>query len=406
MGNATKGAALRLIAGILLLNLAAQPCSVAVASHLWRKAPGSQSNLFAFQRNGKVGFIDADGKIRIPATIEADILDVGDFVDGRARVRNEGFIDQRGEFVLRGDYWMLSDLAGGVVHARVQNDPSEYVFDSLFFDRGGKELGKTSSNIVGDFSEGLVAFEAPGKPSVRQFRPTFIYIDYPGLKGFMDRSGNTVIPAKFAQVGAFVDGLAPAVVDGYCAVIIPESYSIGSPTSGMWNSCGGAPNDAKEACKVGFIDRSGEFAIPAVYDSARDFAEGMAAVMTGAKWGYINRKGDIAIAATFDEARSFSENMAAVKIGRRWGFVDKSGKVAVQAEYDEVEPFSDGLALATRNQQRMYINRAGRIVLRGNFLEANSFVQGLAPVRFRERRVSYIDKSGATVFEYDLANPR
>jgi hypothetical protein len=57
---------------------------------------------------------------------------------------------------------------------------------------------------------------AEGKPFVRKFEPgNFVYRDYPGLKGFIDRTGKIVIKPEFAEVGPFVNGLARAVLDGY-----------------------------------------------------------------------------------------------------------------------------------------------------------------------------------------------
>ena len=61
---------------ILLLALAAQPCSVSPVRKLWSKKPGSESRLFAFERNGRVGFIDPRGKVVVDPAIVAPIEDL------------------------------------------------------------------------------------------------------------------------------------------------------------------------------------------------------------------------------------------------------------------------------------------------------------------------------------------
>ena len=41
--------------------------------------------------------------------------------------------------------------------------------------------------------------------------------------------------------------------------------------------------------KYGFIDQSGNFVIPSIYDDASNFSEGFAAVKQKGKWGYISK---------------------------------------------------------------------------------------------------------------------
>ena len=48
---------------LLLLALMEKPCSMVFAPKLWGKMPGSESKLFAFERDGRVGFIDPTGKV-------------------------------------------------------------------------------------------------------------------------------------------------------------------------------------------------------------------------------------------------------------------------------------------------------------------------------------------------------
>ena len=55
----------QLIAAFLFLALAAQPCLIAPVRKLWAKKRGSESKLFAFERNGRIGFIDPAGKVII-----------------------------------------------------------------------------------------------------------------------------------------------------------------------------------------------------------------------------------------------------------------------------------------------------------------------------------------------------
>ena len=379
---------------VLGLVLAVGACSMSTVPRIWAKKLGAQSKLFAFERGGKTGFIDATGRVVVRAVLPGDIHGVGDFAEGLVRVGNR-FFDERGveAFSVVGQ---ASDFSGGMTHVYFSGE------EQAFVGRDGKERFRIGATNARDFSEGLAAFEARGKKGIRKFEPgKFTYRDFAGLLGFMDESGGIAIGAAFAEVGPFHGGLARAVVDGYCHVLSPEGYKEGSPTTGVATSCGGAPADAVTACPVGFIDRTGRFTIGAEFASARDFAEGLAAVQVGEKWGFIDRSGKMVIGAGFERAHSFSDGLAAVMVGGKWGFVDKAGRMVIGAERkDEPEDFSEGRAVVVERGKLAYIDKWGKVVLPGPYLEATAFVQGLAAVRVSKREVAYITPAGRVVFRY------
>ncbi len=71
-------------------------------------------------------------------------------------------------------------------------------------------------------------------------------------------SGNIVIKPQFDYVGAFIEELAPVLVNE----------------------------------KWGYLDNKGKVVIPAQYQFTNGFSEGLACVETWGKSGYINTKGD------------------------------------------------------------------------------------------------------------------
>lgn len=96
--------------------------------------------------------------------------------------------------------------------------------------------------------------------------------------------------------------------------------------------------------KSGFMDSAGKVMIGFVYDSAKDFHEGLAAVEANDKYGYIDYSGKIIIKPQYDEVSFFSEGLAAVKIIDKWGFIDSSGKMIIKPQFDNVGNFEEGLA--------------------------------------------------------------
>ena len=127
------------------------------------------------------------------------------------------------------------------------------------------------------------------------------------------------------------------------------------------------------------------------------------------KYGYINKAGDFELPAIYDSASSFSEGLAVVTVEDKLVFIDKSGNIVLNAEYDYLELFSEGLAavgiLPGDGQNTSgFINKQGEyeILLPENWFVEGSFSEGLAPVMNGRGKIAYIDKSGAPVIETDF----
>jgi hypothetical protein len=373
---------------------------------VWAKNPGSQSRLFAFEKNGRVGFIDQTGRVVIKPTVEGPIDQVGDFVDGLARVGDEGYIDKSGKWVIKGKYIWSDDFSDGLARVGIWDPVKKYESITLYLDKTGVEVARVPGLRAREFAEGLAPYEGEHKPGIRRFEPgRFVYLDFLGPEGFIDRTGKIVIQPTFAAVGPFVGGLARAVLDGYCHIATPDGGRQGSPTSGIPGDCGGAPEDAVLPCGTGFIDASGKFVIQPHFESARDFKDGLAAIRLRDKWGFIDKAGRVVINPEFEEAQSFSEGLAAAKKGGKWGFIDGTGKVVIQPRFKEVEPFSDSLAIAFEDERPSYIDRGGDVAIPGPFLEATPFVHGIAAVLVGYNHVQYLNKNGTIVFQYFRRNP-
>jgi hypothetical protein len=211
-------------------------------------------------------------------------------------------------------------------------------------------------------------------------------VDEHGREGFIDRTGQTVIPLCFDAVGEFSEGLARFERDG------------------RW----------------GYIDPAGNIAIEPTFPWAEQFHEGMAHVqVTGTvlgydgRWGYIDQTGKIVIppnsgrmiSDSDGEESAFHEGLAMIEvedkaIPPRKGFIDNGGKLVIPARFTYVYPFSDGLAAATESESGDsgwgYIDRSGNWAIPPSFDWASSFRFGLAPVN-RKKDCGYIDKKGDQV---------
>ncbi len=346
--------------------------------------------MFAFERDGKTGFIDRTGRIFIPPILDTTPEAVGDFHDGLARIGAAGYITESGRWFTKADRETvtLEDFSDGMAVIRRAAGYTYLTTD-------GKEVPAQPAGYPGRFSEGRAHFETEPKP------PTRTRLHQPGLMGFMDKSGKVVIEPKYADVGPFQEGLARVVLDGYCHIAVPEGRTLGTPTTGLASSCGSAPEDADTPCKVGFVNLTGDLVIRARFESARDFQEGLAAVRLEGRWGFIDTRGNIVIQPRFEQVRSVRNGRAAFLQGKNWGYIDRTGRIRVAPRFAEVTEFSEGLAAALIGNRWVYIDENGATSLRQQFVEAPPFVQGLAAVRRADDdRVSYIDRAGRTAFEY------
>ena len=113
---------------------------------------------------------------------------------------------------------------------------------------------------------------------------------------------------------------------------------------------------------------NGTIVIPARYDWAGLFHEGLAGVVINGKWGFIDKSGTLVIPARYDLAGDFSEGLAVVRTNGKYGFIDKSGNMVIPARYDDVlDPngvygFKNGKAKVKANGRYFNIDRNGNEV--------------------------------------------
>lgn len=116
--------------------------------------------------------------------------------------------------------------------------------------------------------------------------------------------------------------------------------------------------------KFGFKDAAGNVVVPAHFDAAGSFSEGLAAVKSGKKWGFIDHRGDVVIPISYDEVGPFSEGRAWVRNGKKVGYINPKGDYVIAPLYD-YDPhysmsFKNGLAVVLKDKQILYLDSSGR----------------------------------------------
>ena len=65
-----------------------------------------------------------------------------------------------------------------------------------------------------------------------------------------------------------------------------------------------------------------------------------AAVKIDGLWGFVDKDGKVVIPAQYEEARSFANGMAAVKVDGQWGFIDMEGNIVIEPQFSGAKDFT------------------------------------------------------------------
>jgi hypothetical protein len=214
-----------------------------------------------------------------------------------------------------------------------------------------------------------------------------------GRLGFMDVRGRVVIPARFEN-----DRLAPVHHEG----AVDFSDWVPVKTRQGW----------------GYLDASGDFAIPPSFATARPFSEDLAAVslkvversygVAQGRWGYIDRKGKVVIPPRYGCAEEFQRGLGIVappdadgrvsEYATQFGLIDRAGGEVVPADFERIYPWQEGLALTWKSWNKIgYLDEKGAAAIPFEFTAGDHFNEGCARIE-RGKRRGLIDRKGDIVF--------
>jgi len=152
------------------------------------------------------------------------------------------------------------------------------------------------------------------------------------------------------------------------------------------------------AGEFGFMDVTGEVTIPAKYEFANFFQEGLAIVVQNGKYGFINKRGEIQIPCRFESATDFVRGMAIVEMNEQFGMIDRNGNFIFDCIYEELGLLSEGLSYALVGDHYGYYDVKGEMVIPHIFEDAYDFKNGEARV-VKEGKEGVIDPKGTFVIQ-------
>lgn len=264
------------------------------------------------------------------------------------------------------------------------------------------------------------AAPAPTRFAAVPFAPgdTLLPISYRNRWGFINQRGQVVIEPRFRHAGPFVEGLAPARLDGTYGYIHPDGTFAIAPAydHALPFSEGLARVWQHGTCF--FIDQTGRKPFDIPFGAATDFQEGLARITLGEgdaqREGVIDRTGAYVAAPLYRSVGDFSHGYAVVKgpghdpYGKKKshevGVIDRRGRLVVPfGKYDEIEDFRNGYAQVGYpsgdedwGNDHAYIDTTGKIVMRvphAALVMEHHFSEGLLGVRLpkKEKGITYSD---------------
>jgi hypothetical protein len=336
--------------------------------------------------NDKTGYIDSDGNIVIKPQLDTDYEII--------EIETRNGIFRTVEFPKNA--W----FSNGRAVTRIP-DLKIWIFvlgwDNIMIDTEGNQVFGPTDSYIAPYSDGVTQFKIGMTNSGYVYDEYYTYLDTNGKIQFQTRE----FPKKGEEeIEYFVD--YNVFVGFYISFkkISPEldpavffkSFPYGGPFSE-----GRAV--ALMSDKFGYIDSEGNWAISNKYEDARNFSDGLAAVLEEfavsdkQEWKFIDTEGKVVIDKVDGYPFDFNSGLARVIRNGIYGFIDKSGNVAIPFNYERAGDFSGGFARVLVEGKYGYLDTKGNLAIQNKYLDAGDFSSGLAPVFF-SGSWGYIDTTG------------
>jgi len=306
-------------------------------------------DILRVEKDGKWGLFTIDGKQLTDLKYENEPVQELKFKEGLVAVFANGkwgFINDKGEEVIQLKFKEAYPFYNGM--ARVGTDTA-----SAFIDTNGQIVVSTPCHILSDFHEGLAQVAV---------------IDGNGYIetkiGYMDLTGETVIPLEFRGATDFYNGTASVWYprDNYWVKIDKKGNIIEDYMESKYNPYGQMQYIGEDD----FIPRNHYYSVSIIAGKLVPGPENL-------KLPYNDLYGNLHLGQSThilvdnnltklgvyrDIWLTFNEDFLSVK-KHKWGCVDRSGKVVIEFRYDQPVLFINGLARVFFEGKKGYITADG-----------------------------------------------
>jgi len=364
-----------------------------------------------------------------------------------AQTEKFGFIKLAGDRITKSKFQNARDFKDGLAAVL---DPKNMLWG--FIDIKGKLVIPYQFDEAFSFSEGLAVVKKNGTfyfcakngttipiqakaDQVFDLRESISIFNNEKGYGFLNKSGQIVLDAKYAFLDNFENGIAvfvennqAGIIDNTGKVLIEARYEEIFRFDQKHYLI--QQNGLK-----GLINTAGESVIPASYSAIDYFSEGLAPVMKSGKWGFADTKGEEIIPCQFaeysggfqdgkinvrmgdqwkilygkdtillpqyDEVLPFYGYTAAFRKENLWGFLNVEGEESIEPKYDELIYNKGSLVFGKCPQpdgssKFALINAYGKEIVEPKYAEVVRFTEGFAAVK-TEKGWGFINENGSEI---------
>lgn len=323
-----------------------------------------------------------------------------------------GLMNQNGEVVIFPRYeWTDYDFEGltrymsGGKTGYLRGDPDDDTDPNEFhiqakFDYADRYCNGTAVvmidnkwGVIDKAGRVVVPMEFDG---VLRFQEGFAGVQRGERCGFVNRAGDLKIPLQFKKVRSFHNGFAAVQLpDDRWGYIDKRGKVVWVDDTGRVRLLGDFHEQYARVqvelrngvIRWGYLTRGFRYRLDPVYEDARDFSDGIAAVKQDGKWGFIYGNGKWVIQPQFDDADDFDDAegsndfdsdraerekqdgrdlstaglYAMVKLDGRWGYINRAANGGLVPQFKDAEPFFRGLARVERDGSFAYVGETGQV---------------------------------------------
>lgn len=149
----------------------------------------------------------------------------------------------------------------------------------------------------------------------------------------------------------------------------------------------------------GMINVTGAVVVEPQYEYLDLFSEeGLARFEDHGLWGFVDENGEEVIPAQYEEANNFSDGLAAVKVDGVWGFINETGEMVIEPQFEDIQNgFIDGRCVFSEDSKSGFINQLGTIVEDPQYMEIQQTTSEYYIVTSSNKKYGVVDRNGTVV---------
>jgi hypothetical protein len=348
-----------------------------LTSHYYESISDFKEGLARVSLNGKEGFIDKSGSVRIQPIFQ-DALEFQKNVCVVEKDGKFGLIDRWGEYIMSGSY----DEIGNAFNNQVPYQKGQKA--GYFPLNNAKEI-RIKFEDASDFINGTAIVKSQGSygaiDTLGNWTIPAIYdwveenvkglsrVKKGDLYGLVAHGIGEVLPTQYQAIGSLIDGRRIIAQDGIFGYIdatnkwvIPMKYPYDNSTLKVSNFNSNAAI-VTENGSYGIIDKQGAYIVKPKFQNLISGPGNQLAYQEKNRWGYVDLTGNKR-AAEFEEAYPFVQGVALVKAGGKYGMIDHTFKYVFKPEYSGIEAMKNTeLCIVSKDGKSGLFHRDGGIFL-------------------------------------------